>query len=468
MGFDDDHIASSRDDRFEAAFLAATGGAGMDIVLNALAGELTDASLRLLRHGGVFLEMGKTDLRDPARVAEDHPGVAYRPFDLSDAGQDRLGEILAEVTSLLASGELASLPVRAWDVRRAPQALRFMSQARHTGKIVLTVPPDPAAPRIRGTVLVTGGTGTLGGLAARHLAAAGRAWQVILASRSGPGAPGAARLAAEVAAAGATAKITACDAADKEALGGLLTAIPAATPLTGVIHTAGVLDDGVITSLTPTRVEAVMRAKAAAAWNLHELTREADLQEFVLFSSAAGVLGSPGQGNYAAANAFLDALAVARRSGGLPAVSVAWGLWDQASGMAGRVGAGDRERMARGGLTALGVDEGLALLDAAMARDEALVVAAPVDVAGIQVLVARGEDVPAIWRDLAGGAVRRGPGGGAGRTPSCGGGWRGWGRGSGSGCWGSWCGRMRRRCWGTGRLRRWSRGGRLRTWGSIR
>ena len=143
LGLDAAHVASSRSAEFEGEFLAATGGAGVDIVLNALAGELTDASLRLLPRGGAFVEMGKTDLRDPARVAVDHPGVSYRAFETGEAGPDRLGEILARVTGLLAAGELAGLPVRAWDVRRAAEAFRFMSQARHTGKIVLAIPPDP-------------------------------------------------------------------------------------------------------------------------------------------------------------------------------------------------------------------------------------------------------------------------------------------------------------------------------------
>src|ERR1039457_60044 len=160
---------------------AAAGGAGMDIVLNALAGELTDASLRLLPRGGAFIEMGKTDLRDAAGIARDHPGVTYRAFDLGEAVPDRLGEILGQVAGLLAAGELAPLPVVAWDVRRAVGAFRFMSQARHTGKLVLTIPPDPAAPREAGTVLVTGGTGMLGRLVAGHLAASRRARFLVLA-----------------------------------------------------------------------------------------------------------------------------------------------------------------------------------------------------------------------------------------------------------------------------------------------
>ena len=149
MGLDQAHVASSRDARFEEQFLAATGGAGMDIVLNALAGELTDASLRLLPRGGAFLEMGKTDPRDPAEVGRLHPGVAYLPFDVADAGPGRLGQILARAVALLAAGTLPMPPVAARDVRRAREAFRFMSQARHTGKLVLTIPPAPAAPARR-------------------------------------------------------------------------------------------------------------------------------------------------------------------------------------------------------------------------------------------------------------------------------------------------------------------------------
>ena len=374
MGLDGAHIASSRTPEFEAGFLAATGGAGMDIVLNALAGELTDASLRLLAPGGRFVEMGKTDVRDAAGVAGDYPGVSYRAFDLTEAGPDRLGEILAQVTGLLAAGELAMPPVRAWDVRRAGEAFRFMSQARHAGKLVLAIPPDPAAPREPGTALITGGTGTLGGVVARHLVTSRSAGPVLLASRSGPAAPGAAALAADLAACGAGVRVAACDAADRAALAGLLAQIPAAHPLTTVIHAAGALDDGTIGALTPARLDAVMRPKADAAWNLHELTASADLDAFVLFSSAAATFGSPGQGNYAAANAFLDALASHRSFRGRPATSLAWGLWADASGMTGHLSRDDRARMARGGMAALTTEEGLALLDLAATRDEALLV----------------------------------------------------------------------------------------------
>ena len=418
MDLDSAHVGSSRTAGFADRFLAATGGAGADIVLNALAGELTDASLRLLPRGGTFVEMGKTDIRDAVQVAAEHPGVAYLAFDLNQVGPGRLGEILAQVVNLLAAGELAPPPVRALDVRRAREAFRFMSQARHTGKIVLTIPPEPAAPLDGGTILITGGTGTLGGLVARHLAAGhgavpGRMGALVLASRSGPAASGAATLAADLAAGGARVQVAACDAADRAALSGLLAQIPAGDPLAGVIHAAGVLDDGVTESLTPARVDAVMRPKADAAWNLHELTRQLDLQSFILFSAAAATFGSAGQGNYAAANAFLDALACHRRSLGLPATSLAWGLWADASAMTGHLSAGERSRICRGGIAALSAEQGLALLDLAAGRDEALLVPVGLDVAGLRAEAARGAAVPFLLRNLASTSSRRLASGGA-------------------------------------------------------
>ena len=390
-GLDTEHLASSRDPEFGDTFPA-----GMDIVLNALTGELTDASLRLLAPGGTFLEMGKTGIRDPAG----HPGVAYRAFDLREAAPDRLGQILAAVVRLLAGGDLEPLPVRCWDVRRAPEAFRFMSRARHVGKIVLTIPPDPAAPREPGTVLVTGGTGTLGGLVAAHLASTGRARSLVLASRSGPATSGTAVLAADLAARGARVQVAACDAADRGSLAGLLRQVPAREPLTTVIHAAGVVDDGVTGSLTAQRVAAVMRPKADAAWHLHELTQGHDLQAFILFSSAAAAFGGAGQGSYAAGNAYLDALASRRRAAGLAAISLAWGAWLHRAGLGRHLGEGHLARISRSGMAELSVDEGLALLDLALARDEALLVPARLDLAGLRTLAAQGTALPTLWRGL--------------------------------------------------------------------
>ena len=191
-------------------------------------------------------------------------------------------------------------------------------------------------------MLVTGGTGTLGALTARHLAQTRRARHLLLASRSGPAAPGAAALAADLAGAGADVQVTACDTADRGRWPRSWPRFRPRRPLTGVIHTAGVLDDGVTGSLTPARVDAVMRPKADAAWHLHQLTAGLDLEAFVLFSSGAATFGAAGQGNYAAGNAFLDALAARRRAAGLPGTSLAWGLWSDASGMTGHLSESDR------------------------------------------------------------------------------------------------------------------------------
>jgi len=250
-----------------------------------------------------------------------------------------------------------------------------------------------------GTVLITGGTGVLGSLLARHLVARHGVKHLLLTSRSGPQAPGAAELQAELAALGAELTIAAGDAADRDFLAALIAGIPAEQPLTAVVHTAGVLDDGVLASLTPERFDTVLRPKADAAWNLHELTRDLDLAAFVLFSSVSGVLGAPGQSNYAAANTFLDALAQHRRAAGLPAQSLAWGQWAQASGMTAHLGEADLGRAARFGIRALSSAEGVELFDTALRLDQPVLVPAPLDLAALR-RQASAETLPSLLRGL--------------------------------------------------------------------
>ncbi|WP_309238805.1 type I polyketide synthase [Actinoplanes aureus] len=243
-----------------------------------------------------------------------------------------------------------------------------------------------------GTVLITGGTGTLGTRLARHLAAAHGVPELLLVSRGGAAPDG---LREELAAHGTRLTVAACDVADRAALSALLAAIPADRPLTAVVHAAGTIDDGLVEAMTPEQLDRVARPKVDAAWHLHELTRGADLTAFVLFSSAAGVFGGPGQANYAAANAFLDALAGHRQAEGLPATSLAWGLWDEPSGLTGHLTEADRDRLRQSGLEPLATAEAMALFDAAIGAGDATVVPVRLGPAAL------GPDGPALLRGLA-------------------------------------------------------------------
>ncbi|MEE6179161.1 type I polyketide synthase [Mycobacterium sp. 050134] len=410
MGFDDDHIGDSRTLEFEEKFRSATDGAGVDVVLNSLAGEFTDASLRVLAPGGHFVEMGKTDPRDPRAVAELYRGAVYRAFDLIEVGPDRTAAMLAEVLRLLADGALKPLPAKAFDVRCAPAAYRYVSSARHIGKVVLTLPGGPdgllsgCGGLAGGTAVITGGTGMAGSALARHLVERYGVAHVVLASRAGADARGVSELVAELTDAGARVSVVACDVADRDAVAGMLAQIPAEHPLRAVVHAAGVLDDGLIASLTPDRVDAVLRAKVDGAWHLHELTRRHDLSAFVVFSSMAGTVGTAGQANYAAANSFLDGLVAHRRAHGLPGLSLAWGLWEQASAMTAHLGDRDKARMSRIGLAPLTTGQALEAFDTAMLVDRPVLVAAHLDRAA---LAANADGLPPLLRDLADRPARR-------------------------------------------------------------
>ncbi|MFH7600063.1 type I polyketide synthase, partial [Streptomyces racemochromogenes] len=290
-----------------------------------------------------------------------------------------------------------------------------MSVPRLARVPVATEPAAAPALDPRGTVLITGGTGALGRLVAAHFITVHGVRNVLLTSRRGPETEGAAALQEELAALGATVTVAACDAADRDALAALLTAIPTDRPLTAVVHAAAVVAGGPVDSLTPEDLELVLRPKVDAALHLHELTRGLDLAAFVLFSSLAGTFGGAGQGAYAAGNAFLDALAHQRRAQGLPASALAWGVWDE-RGDQTRLAAEDLRRMARAGLVPLTADEGLHLLDTARTLDDAALAPVHLDLAAL-----RGRTpgpVPALLRGLVRTPARRaaqsaepGPGG---------------------------------------------------------
>ncbi|MEU5164218.1 SDR family NAD(P)-dependent oxidoreductase [Streptomyces sp. NPDC020875] len=297
------------------------------------------------------------------------------------------------------------------DGDRGPEALRRLAAAVATGEPELTLTDgDPTAPRItrytpapsapeatggiEGPVLITGGTGGLGAVVARHLIVRHGVRELLLVGRRGPDAPGATALRDELTALGASVTVAACDTADRAALADLLDR----HPVRSVIHAAGVVDNGLVDTLTPERITAVLRPKADAAWHLHELTRErGELAAFVLFGSAAGTLLGAGQGNYAAANVFLDALAAHRHTLGLPAVSLGWGLWDEEAGMAGELDAAGRQRMRRLGMPPLDRTEALALFDAAVGAGEPVLLPVRFDRAALR---ARGDELPSLLGGL--------------------------------------------------------------------
>ncbi|MEU7820603.1 type I polyketide synthase [Catellatospora sp. NPDC049133] len=364
----------------------------------AAAQEVLDLAQRWLREPRfadsrlVLLTRGAVAAGDEA--ATDLPYAAARGLLLSAATEnpgrfavvdvDGDARSLAALPVALGSGE-TDLAVREGKVltprlaaapRREPSALDW----------------DPA-----GTVLVTGATGGLGALLARHLVARHGVRRLLLVSRRGPAAPGADELRDELTRQGAEVEITACDVSDRDQVARLVAAVPADRPLTAVLHTAGVLDDSMLTAMTPEQVDGVLRPKTDAAWHLHELTRDRELAAFVLYSSVSGLLGPPGQANYAAGNAFLNALAAQRRAAGLPGISLAWGLWAQEGGMIAQLDEADRRRVARGGVVPMSEDEGMALFDAAMVHDESLLAPVRFDTAALRAL---GGGLPRVLRGL--------------------------------------------------------------------
>uniref|UniRef100_UPI003904CC43 SDR family NAD(P)-dependent oxidoreductase n=1 Tax=Streptomyces sp. PA5.6 TaxID=3035651 RepID=UPI003904CC43 len=259
---------------------------------------------------------------------------------------------------------------------------------------------QPADFDTHGTVLLTGASGAVGGAVARHLVTRHDVRHLVLPGRRGAEAPGLAGLVKELADLGAEITTPVCDVGDRQAVADLLAGIPAERPLTAVLHAAGVLDDGVVTEMTPERIDAVLRPKVYGALNLHDLTRDHDLTHFVLFSSVSGLFGAPGQSNYAAANTFLDGLAELRRAQGLPGQSMAWGPWSTEGGMTAGLDDGARTRIRRSGVLPTSVRTGLALFDAALASPVATVVPISVDA---EALRTRPGTLPVAFRGLAAG-----------------------------------------------------------------
>ncbi|MFI6309410.1 SDR family NAD(P)-dependent oxidoreductase [Nocardia fusca] len=293
---------------------------------------------------------------------------------------DRL--ILVDLDDWAAQATAVAVAVTAGETQLALRAGTWLAPRTVPARPAATAAHRPVGADPAGTVLITGGTGALGKLVARHLVTEHGVRHLLLVSRSGAAAPGVAELTTELAGLGARVRVASCDLGDRAAVAALLDEIPAQHPLTAVVHAAGALADAVFTAAAPRHVAETFGAKVDPAWILHELTAEHDLAAFVLFSSVAGILGSPGQAAYAAANTFLDALAQHRHHRGLPATALAWGLWEKPGGLTGALTATDRARLARGGVAPLSAAEGLALFDTALRTGRALVIPARLEPAG--------------------------------------------------------------------------------------
>jgi acyl transferase domain-containing protein/acyl-CoA synthetase (AMP-forming)/AMP-acid ligase II/NADPH:quinone reductase-like Zn-dependent oxidoreductase/acyl carrier protein/NADP-dependent 3-hydroxy acid dehydrogenase YdfG len=385
-----EHVMDSRSLAFADECRVRTGGTGVDVVLNSLAGPAVEAGLRSLAPEGRFIEIGKTDIYSDRALGLGvfRPGLSYASVDLAGLARlrpDRLAALFQDVLGRIATGALPPLPIETRPMSQAPEAIRTMARAQHRGKLVLTLPdPDAivnvpeggAAIREHATYLITGGLGALGLRTAFWLLDRG-ARHLILIGRRGAATESQRDAVRLLEAKGASVEVAAIDVADMQAVLGCVRRIPADRPLRGVVHAAGVLDDALLLEQTPARLRPIFAAKAAGAWNLDEATRGETLDFFVSYSSIAGLLGSPGQANYAAASTFVDALTHRRRAAGRAALAVDWGTFAEAG-----LAAEDAVRGARleqRGLRALTADEGLGVLGQLMEDGVTQVGVLPID-----------------------------------------------------------------------------------------
>jgi len=364
------HVMDSRSLDFQQQIMQATQNEGVDLVINSLTGEAIGAGLSVLRTGGRFLELGKNDLWDQARVDTFKPGLTFFPIALDYLMADdpeTVRQLLAEVLPQFENQKLSPLPLRAFPIPRIVDALRHMARTEHIGKVVIqsATPEESIKTGFHchedGAYLVTGGLGGLGLKVARWLIDRGAKF-LVLVGRSAASVE-ARRQLEEFEKGGVRLLVEQCDIGNRVETSRLLSRIRSElAPLHGIYHLAGVLDDGILNEQSRERFDHVMDAKAIGAWNLHDLTRDDPLEQFVMFSSAASLLGSPGQGNYAAANAFLDALAHERRFEKRPALSINWGAWAEV-GMAARLSDSDVRRLAASGLGVIEPVRGLRILE---------------------------------------------------------------------------------------------------------
>lgn len=349
-----------------------TQGEGVDIVLNSLKGDFVDQSFAVLKSGGRFLEIGKLEIWSEEKAHSQRPDAAYFLFDLIEvalANPDLIYGMFQDLMRDFEQGSLKPLPLTEFKIEQSVVAFRYMAQAKHLGKVVITLPELIATENISAlteirpdaSYLITGGLGALGLQVAQWLARKG-AKNLVLTGRSKPNNT-AQNLIRELQQDGVDVLVTSCDLTDETEVIQLFQQIQQQFPsLKGVIHAAGVLDDGTLSSLTWERFETVMAPKVTGTWNLHQCSIDLELDFFICFSSAAALLGASGQGNYAAANSFMDAIAHYRQAQGLPALSINWGTWES-GGMATTLKEASKQRLLQMGLGMIPPQEGLKILE---------------------------------------------------------------------------------------------------------
>ncbi|MDF5726720.1 MAG: SDR family NAD(P)-dependent oxidoreductase [Rhizonema sp. PD38] len=371
------HIMNSRTLDFADEIMDITGGQGVDVVFNSLNGDFITKSFEVLGKNGRFVEIGKIGIWNHLQVLQFRPDVSYFPFDLGEVKRQNpklISSMFWELMHEFKQGRLKPLPYKVFPASEVANAFRYMAGAKHIGKIVISIPevakgvdPQQVAIQENGSYLITGGLGALGLKVAQWMAEQG-ARHLVLMSRHGV-TPEAQEVLTQLEQARVQVKIAKADVSNLEDVSCIIEEIKTSMPpLRGVVHAAGVLDDGVLLQLDWERFTGVMAPKVAGTWNLHTLTRNLPLNFFVCFSSITALLGSRGQGNYAAANAFMDALVHSRRQVGLPGLSINWGSWAD-GGMAASLASRQQIRRAARGISMIPQDLGLQVLGNLIKQD---------------------------------------------------------------------------------------------------
>ncbi|MEN9565214.1 MAG: hypothetical protein RLZZ69_410 [Cyanobacteriota bacterium] len=374
------YVMNSRNLDFAEQVMQLTDGKGVDLILNSLNGDFIPQNLGILAPNGRFVEIGKVGIWDRAQVAKQRADISYFPFDLlevSDRDPDLIASMLAELRRQFVDGKLQPLPHQVFPIQQADDAFRYMAQAKHIGKVVISLPASHQVVKTDGSYLITGGMGALGLQVANWLAEEG-ARHLILLGRSQPSRsaqPEIERLKQQ----GITVDSIQIDLSDDRAVTNLFENFNSTqTKIKGIIHAAGIVDDGLLKTLSWSRFQRVLQPKVAGTWNLHQATEKLSLDWFVCFSSVVAAFGAAGQSNYATANAFMDNLMSYRRNQGLPGLSINWSIWDEV-GMASRLTNEQQQRLSQQGLTAIAPAQGLKILKQLLQQQATQTIVFPVD-----------------------------------------------------------------------------------------